>query len=197
MPRGPISAPIRTLRLVPIWVLVCILFAGLTWTTNASAARGADRDVRPAAPRADLGQARQYHGREGPQYHQRRVQEWPLPAPSRAPNGASELKYRLLSTPFKVDFVVSDLNQRKLAISRFVSLLGAANDRLIVDRIPTGTCSPTPCIDQTDEVSAADTRNERLMLQLGGLFGVVYLVFLVVWYWATRFRPRPPRSAPT
>jgi hypothetical protein len=35
------------------------------------------------------------------------------------------------------------------------------------------------------------------MLQLGGLFGVAYLVFLVFWYWATRFRPRPPRSAHT
>jgi hypothetical protein len=28
------------------------------------------------------------------------------------------------------------------------------------------------------------------MLQLGVLLGVVYLLFLVVWVWATRFRPR-------
>jgi hypothetical protein len=35
------------------------------------------------------------------------------------------------------------------------------------------------------------------MLQIGGLFGMVYLVFLAFWVWATRFRARPPRAART
>jgi hypothetical protein len=28
------------------------------------------------------------------------------------------------------------------------------------------------------------------MLQLGALLGIVYVLFLAVWVWATRFRPR-------
>jgi hypothetical protein len=28
------------------------------------------------------------------------------------------------------------------------------------------------------------------MLQLGAFLGLVYLVFLIVWIWATRLRPR-------
>lgn len=30
----------------------------------------------------------------------------------------------------------------------------------------------------------------RLMVLLGVLLGIVYLLFLAVWVWATRFRPR-------
>jgi hypothetical protein len=35
------------------------------------------------------------------------------------------------------------------------------------------------------------------MLQIGGVLGLVYVAFLAVWFWATRFRMRPPRSAPS
>jgi hypothetical protein len=28
------------------------------------------------------------------------------------------------------------------------------------------------------------------MLQLGAFLGIVYLLFLALWIWATRFRPR-------
>ena len=42
-----------------------------------------------------------------------------------------------------------------------------------------------------DLVSTRPTpRLGRLMLQLGAFLGVVYVVFLAVWVWATRFRPR-------
>jgi hypothetical protein len=35
------------------------------------------------------------------------------------------------------------------------------------------------------------------MLQIGAVLGLVYLAFLAVWFWATRFRIRPPTSAST
>jgi hypothetical protein len=37
----------------------------------------------------------------------------------------------------------------------------------------------------------------RPMLRLGTALGVVYLLFLAVWFWATRLRLRPPSSAPS
>jgi hypothetical protein len=33
-------------------------------------------------------------------------------------------------------------------------------------------------------------KNTRAMLQLGMLFGIAYLGFLVIWFWSTRFRRR-------
>jgi hypothetical protein len=35
------------------------------------------------------------------------------------------------------------------------------------------------------------------MLQIGAVFGLIYVAFLGVWFWATRFRMGPPRSART
>jgi hypothetical protein len=42
---------------------------------------------------------------------------------------------------------------------------------------------------------ADDRRNTKLMLQIGGLLGLVYGVFLAIWLWATRLRPRVRRGA--
>jgi hypothetical protein len=33
------------------------------------------------------------------------------------------------------------------------------------------------------------------MLQIGAALGLIYVGFLAVWFWATRFRLQPPRSA--
>jgi hypothetical protein len=33
------------------------------------------------------------------------------------------------------------------------------------------------------------------MFRLGAALGLVYVAFLAAWFWATRFRVRPPRSA--
>jgi hypothetical protein len=37
-------------------------------------------------------------------------------------------------------------------------------------------------------------RDTRLMLGIGLLLGIAYLLFLTVWFWATRFRTRPARA---
>ena len=39
------------------------------------------------------------------------------------------------------------------------------------------------------------SRDTKLMLQIGGLLGLVYGAFLVLWLWATRVRPRMRRGA--
>ncbi|MGH2922233.1 MAG: hypothetical protein ACRDKU_09225 [Gaiellaceae bacterium] len=37
-------------------------------------------------------------------------------------------------------------------------------------------------------------RDTRLLLKIGLLLGMAYLVFLTLWFWATRVRPRPTRA---
>ena len=35
------------------------------------------------------------------------------------------------------------------------------------------------------------------MIRIGATLGLIYLAFLAVWFWATRFRMRPSSSAPS
>jgi hypothetical protein len=42
---------------------------------------------------------------------------------------------------------------------------------------------------------ARELEDTRLMLQIGIALGLAYVGFLLFWFWATRFRPRPQRSA--
>jgi hypothetical protein len=46
-------------------------------------------------------------------------------------------------------------------------------------------------------ISPYISSDPRPMLQLGAALGLVYVAFLAVWFWATRLRVRPPRSAPS
>jgi hypothetical protein len=166
---------------------------------NMSAAGGFDRlrSEESAAPVSVSSQAWQYHGGSGRQYQQDRTRPRPVPAWNQASNEGRELADRLISPFFSFDFVVSRALVQKPAISGFKSQAAFANDRSIADPILAKTCSGTPCIDTTDREAAGDTRDEQLMLQIGGLFGILYLAFLVVWFWVTRFRGRPASSART
>jgi hypothetical protein len=47
------------------------------------------------------------------------------------------------------------------------------------------------------QIAAENGRDPRLMLDIAKALGLVYLAFLAVWFWATRFRMRPPSSAPS
>jgi hypothetical protein len=38
------------------------------------------------------------------------------------------------------------------------------------------------------------TRDTRAMIKIGLLLGMAYLLFLTLWFWATRLRPRPTRA---
>lgn len=46
------------------------------------------------------------------------------------------------------------------------------------------------------QIGPESSRDPRLMLQIGGVLGLVYIAFLAIWFWATRTGMRPPRSAP-
>jgi hypothetical protein len=47
------------------------------------------------------------------------------------------------------------------------------------------------------QIGAENGRDPRVMIDIAAALGLVYLAFLAVWFWATRVRMRPPRSAPS
>jgi hypothetical protein len=61
-----------------------------------------------------------------------------------------------------------------------------------IDRI-----SPSNDRSIGEQIGSENGRDPRLMIRIGATLGLVYLAFLAVWFWATRFRMRPPSSAPS
>jgi hypothetical protein len=204
-PTSPIILTRRTARFFPgriraaIWIVLLAMVAFLGWAANVSAAADVEAlaGKQPAAQGTLLSQSRQYHAGRAMQYQQGRAAARRASAWNQTPDAARELVNRLISPFFNFDFAVSNVKLQEPVISRSRSPVGIANDRSIADRISARTCLRTPCLDRIDQAFAGDTTNERLMLQIGGLFGMFYVAFLAVWFWATRVRGRPPSGAHT
>jgi hypothetical protein len=47
----------------------------------------------------------------------------------------------------------------------------------------------------SSQIGSQKSRDPSLMLQIGAALGLVYVGFLATWFWATRFRIRPPGDA--
>jgi hypothetical protein len=191
----PFPPPISTT--IGIVLLVAIVCLARAPAVSAAGDVGALTGKRPAAAGAVSSQSRQYHHGSTVQYQERRGLPSPVSAWSQAPNDARELAYTLVPPFFDFDFAVSNANLQKAAISRSGFPIRIANDRSIDGRILARTCPRRSCFNRPEPAVAGDTTNERLMLQLGGLFGMFYVAFLAVWFWATRVRGRPPSGAHT
>jgi hypothetical protein len=195
----------RTTRFFPgriraaIWIVLLAMVAFLGWAANVRAAADVEAlaGKQPAAQGSVLSQSRQYHTGGAVQYQHGRAAARPASAWNQTLDAAHEFAIRLIPPFFNFDFAVSNVKLQESVISRSRSPVGIANDRSIADRISPRTCSGTPCLDRVDQAFAGDTTNERLMLQIGGLFGMLYVAFLAVWFWATRVRGRPPSGAHT
>ena len=152
------------------------------------------RRLRPAETGAtggetpEEGQTRQYQGPKRRQYHGiearlGRTLGW---------QGASSGSAAELNTPITADLIspnstshsaIASAESENLLFSRPGSRIADRNDRSIGTRIGAGT--------------DRQSRDPRVMFQIGAILGLAYLAFLAVWIWATRFRIRPPRSART
>jgi len=123
----------------------------------------------------------QYHGPEGGQYH--------LTARSSAPASASLSRSGEMSNPI-YETVISPLftahspnsipKSMIASSSRVAAPIGRQNDRRI-----------------GSVIGGENGKDPSLMLGIAAVLGLVYLAFLAVWFWATRFRVRPPSSAPS
>jgi hypothetical protein len=49
-------------------------------------------------------------------------------------------------------------------------------------------------LPQVGHDPSENARDTRLMNKIGLLLGMGYLLFLTLWFWATRLRPRPTRA---
>jgi hypothetical protein len=50
-------------------------------------------------------------------------------------------------------------------------------------------------LNGSQRIGSQKSRDPSLMLRSGLPSGLVYVGFLATWFWATRFRMRPPRDA--
>ena len=161
----------------------CVLATTLVFLALAPPA-GAAREppgsgsVRRAAPRAEIGQ---YHGPDRRQYHENSASSGQLSAQlsgrrSRGSELQNAISSEVISPLFTSHSPFSDGKSARTPSRTSGRWIGSQNDRSIP--APTGG-------------------DPRAMVQLGAALGLVYLAFLAVWFWATRFRMRPPRSAPS
>lgn len=159
-----------------------LALVGYVALTSSAAASG-----RPELPAArEFGQIGQYHGTWARQYHGiaatfGRLSAWQGASWGSNAKFSAPIAKRVISPLFDFHSGISRTKLQKPVASRSADRIAVRNDRSIGAQIGSGT--------------ETESRNPRLMLQLGGVFGLVYVAFLAVWFWATRFRMRPPTSA--
>jgi hypothetical protein len=124
---------------------------------------------------------RQYHGLEARQYHRVSRSSAPVSASlSRSPEFGNSISARVISRLFTSHSPNSTSKVMIQTSVRSNHRISAPNDRSIGRQIGSGNGS-----------------DPRLMIRIGATLGLVYLAFLAVWFWATRFRMRPSSSAPS
>jgi hypothetical protein len=167
-----------------------VLLTSLAYLVLAANAGASDR---AATGKADAlapqeAHARQYHGTQGQQYHGIDARVGRTLAWQHARNGsAAELAMTITASLISRNSIshstIAGAKREELLFSRPDVRFADRNDRPISPQIGAGT--------------ERQSRDLRLMLQIGVVLGLVYLAFLAVWFWATRFRMRPPSSART
>lgn len=162
-------------------LLVSVAYLVLAPTAGAS---GGPQTGKIEAIASEKGQLGQYHGTEGRQYHGiearfGRISAWRHPSGGFGTGLNGPISVAVISPFFTSHLQIPGTKLQKSPLSR--GRITDQNDRSIGAQIGAGT--------------EPQNRDPRLMLQIGGIFGLVYVAFLAVWFWATRFRMRPTGSA--
>jgi hypothetical protein len=192
-----------------IGILLFSLLVYLAPAASVSAARALETHTQGAAT-LQQGRIAQYHGTRSGQYHRRavgsrRMSAWNLGSSRLGVELTAPIAARVISPFFVFRSAISSASAYNLLVSRSNERIAVWNGRPIGNRIGRWVCPRKTCSPELETLARADryqrsapsSRDPRLMLQLGGILGLVYLAFLAVWIWATRFRIRPPRSART
>ena len=145
------------------------------------AAGAAPARAGPPAGAVQTAEMGQYHGREARQYHRG--------ARSSAPASASLSRSR--------EFVNSISARVISRVFTFYSPNSTSKVMIQTPVRPNDWISPSNDRSIGGQIGSENSRDPRLMIRIGATLGLVYLAFLAVWFWATRFRMRPPSSAPS
>jgi hypothetical protein len=154
--------------------IVLVAFGASIAPTHALGATTAPRGVR-------TGKMAQYHRLEGRQYHE---MSWSTGAASAWLGESLEFRNAIPMAVISRLFTLHSPNSISKVMIQHSSRPG--------DRISSRTDRSIE-----EQIGRGNGRDPRLMLQIGAVLGLVYLAFLAVWFWATRFRMRPPSSAPS
>jgi hypothetical protein len=153
-------------------------FLALVPAASASGERSGPRSALPDARTAEIAQ---YHGSTRGQYHEiagssARLSAW-LSGPW-SPGGElrNAISAQVISPIFTRDSVFGSRKGPSDRLAGSSNWIGSQNAR------------------QSHPETGSDP---RAMVELATVLGLVYIAFLAVWFWATRFRVRPPSSAPS
>ena len=170
----------RQLRRSRVGLTSIVLAASVAYFAPV-AAWAAPARAGPPARGVQTAEMRQYHGLVAPQYHRVGRSSAPVSASlSRSREFANSISTGVISRLFTVG---SPNSTAKVMIQTSVR----SNDRI----------SPPNGRSIGGQIGSENSRDLRLMIRIGATLALVYLAFLAVWFWATRFRMRPSSSAPS
>lgn len=170
----------RQLRRSRLGLTSIVLAASVAYFAPVAAGAAPVR-AGPPIGAVKAAEMRQYHGLEATQYHRERRSSAPVSASlSRSREFANSISARVISRLFTSHSPNSTSKFMIQTPVRSNDRISAPNDRSIGRQIGSG-----------------NGRDPRLMIRIGATLGLVYLAFLAVWFWATRFRMRPSSSAPS
>ena len=153
-------------------IAACFVPAG---TATASPSAG------PALRALQTLENKQYHGLAAGQYH--RI------ARSRGPASESFSQWRELGKTISARVISPTFTSRSPnQMTKTVTSRSEATGKRIAFRNGRSIGG---------RIESENINDPRVMLGIGACLGLCYLTFLAVWFWATRFRMRPPRSAPS
>src|SRR5689334_11473477 len=158
-----------------------VVFGAVLVLAPGAAASGDPIGSGPGVKNAQRAANMQYHGSNSGQYHEI--------ATSSGSNSA------WLRRPWLVGAKLRNTIYPLVISPRFAARSPIGHRK---QQNHTVTGSQTYIGSQNASRISRDVRGDpQAMIQLGAALGLVYVAFLAVWFWATRFRVRPPRSAPS
>jgi hypothetical protein len=163
-----------------MWTTLVVAGVFLAVAPAVSASRE-PKGPRPALPGTWTAEIAQYHGSNRGQYHEITVSSAAVSAWLSGPASPSGEFRNAISTE-----VISPIFARN---SSFASRKGPSG-RLAGSSVWIGS-------QNARQIHSEAGGDPRAMLELAAVLGFVYGAFLAVWFWATRFRIRPPSSAPS
>jgi hypothetical protein len=161
--------------------LMSIVLAAFIAYFAPVAAGSAPSRAGPPTGAKKVAEMGQYHGLDARQYHRGARSSAPASASlSRSREFANSISTRVISRLFTSHSPNSTLKITIHTPVRSSDRISRRNDRSI-----------------GRQIGSENSTDPGLMIRIGATLGLGYLAFLAVWFWATRFRMRPPSSAPS
>ena len=158
--------------------MAIVFLASLAYLAPSAGARASPGVAHPVTG-AKRAKTAQYHGLRGRQYHRN----------GRSSGSDSGWLHESRSSNGELETITSLPVISRISASHSPRPMGnlLMSERLWFDTQIDGL--------NRSQIGSERSRDPRPMFQIGAALGLVYVGFLATWFWATRFRMRPPRDA--